>query len=136
MRSKSKESIMAPEAIAPDQSRRCTCNLDLFVSALAPLSYKRAGFLSALVGLLHDETSKIPLFAPAGEHFEKRGRTLRILRPNKPYSRILPHKVKCWTLINVIPLYGSRSARRGLRIGLLRRPRRGGDLRVALLLEH
>src|SRR5262245_23457035 len=93
MRSKSNESIMAPAAIAPDQGRSCVYNLDLLVSALAPLSYKRTGFLSALVGLLQDKALAIPLFAPAGEHFEKRGRTLRILSPNIPYARVLPLSV-------------------------------------------
>ena len=62
-------------------------------SLLSLLSYKRAGFLSVLVDLLQDKALAIPLFAPAGEHFEKRGRTLRILRPNKPYSRVLPLSV-------------------------------------------
>jgi len=46
--------------------------------------------LSALLDLLYDETFEVPLFAPAGEHFEKRWRTLRILCSHKPDACVLP----------------------------------------------
>src|SRR5438034_7607627 len=79
MRRKSAEFIMAPGAVAPDQGRISACTLGLFFSSLALPSYKRAGSISALLDLLNDETLKITLFAPAGEHLVKRHRAFGVL---------------------------------------------------------